>query len=252
MGIIYNYSDDNVEQETKIKEELCNKKGPSFYLNKDFPNYKKIPLEDVIQNLLKSKYDLLENNQLTASLSKQFKLLYQQKSDINSNNNISDFSFSKIDFDENNNTKNNIQININKEQDSNNKNINEIKLALLNNNDNDKSLVKEIYKGQDKNINKYKNNFYISDYNIYSSAKNSSKSNNNENINSNNINIKNEIDEENKIKFIERKSSKSLANKLHEAKPHVKKRKYTDLESNIIQAASLLKDIRKEYRFKNK
>ena len=252
MGIIYNYSDDNVEQETKIKEELCNKKGPSFYLNKDFPNYKKIPLEDVIQNLLKSKYDLLENNQLTASLSKQFKLLYQQKSDINSNNNISDFSFSKIDFDEKKNTKNNIQINIDKEQDSNNKNINEIKLALLNNNDNDKSLVKEIYKGQDKNINKYKNNFYISDYNIYSSAKNSSKSNNNENINSNNINIKNEIDKENKIKFTERKSSKSLANKLHEAKPHVKKRKYTDLESNIIQAASLLKDIRKEYRFKNK
>ena len=135
MGIFYNYSKDNAEQDTKIKEELSNKKGPSFYLNKDFPNYKKIPLEDVIQNLLNSKYDLLENNQLTESLSKQFKLLYQQKSDINSNinsnNNINDFSFSKIDFDENKNSKNNFQINLDKKQDdkNDNNNINEIKLA---------------------------------------------------------------------------------------------------------------------------
>ena len=249
MGIFYNYSKDNAEQDTKIKEELSNKKGPSFYLNKDFPNYKKIPLEDVIQNLLNSKYDLLENNQLTESLSKQFKLLYQQKSDINSNinsnNNINDFSFSKIDFDENKNSKNNFQINLDKKQDdkNDNNNINEIKLALLNNNNN-KSIVKEIYKEQDKNINKYEKNFYLSDYNIFSSAKNSSKININENININNIN--------NNKKFPEKKSSKSLDNKLHEAKPHVKIRKYTELDTNIIQAASLLKDIRKEYRFKNK
>ena len=240
MGIIYNYLKGNEEQETKIKEELINKTGPPFYLNKDFPNYKKIPLEDVIQNLLNSKYDLLENNQLTASLSKQFKLLYQQKSDINSNNNINDFSFSKIDFDENINSKNNIQINIDKKT---NNHINEIKLTLLNNNSN-KSLVKEIYKEQDKNINinKSDKNFYLSDYNIFSSAKNSSKKNSNENTNLNNINIKN---------IHEKKSSKSLDNKLRESKPHVKIRKFTELDSNMIQAASLLKDIRKEYRFKN-
>ena len=243
MGIIYNYSKENEEEETKIKEELSNVKGPSFYLNKEFPNYKKIPLEDIIQNLLKSKYDLLENNQLTASLSKQFKLLYQQKSDINSNNNIKDFSFSQIELDENKNTENNIQINI--EQD--NKNINELKLALLNhnnNNNNNNIIVKE---EKAKNIKKYKNNFYSHDYNIFLNSKNNQNDENKNNIN----NIKNEIKEKNKIKFIEEKSSSSLDNEIGKEKPRVKIRKYSEFEPNITKAASLLKDIRKEYHFKN-
>ena len=46
------------------------------------------------------------------------------------------------------------------------------------------------------------------------------------------------------------RSSKSFTNKIQEDKPHVKFRKYTETE-NITQAASLLKDIRQEYRFKN-
>ena len=254
MGIIFNYSKNDYEEPKNTKEEICNKKGPSFFLNKEFPNYKKIPLEEVLNNLLKSKYDLLENNQLTASLSKQFKLLYQQKSDIN--NNIKDFSFSKIEYDEDKNTKKDkIEINVTQ----NNNNINDLKMALLNNNNEDKneinnnndnnkkSIVKEIYKEQDKNIKKYKKNFYLSDYNIFSSAKNSEKIQNEENIN----NIINENEEENKNNLSDKKSNRSLYNKNIEVSPHKKIRKYTELESNIIQAASLLKDIRKEYGFKN-
>ena len=255
MGIIFNYSKNDYEEPKNTKEEICNKKGPSFFLNKEFPNYKKIPLEEVLNNLLKSKYDLLENNQLTASLSKQFKLLYQQKSDIN--NNIKDFSFSQIEYDEDKNAKKDkIEINVTQ----NNNNINDLKMALLNNNNEDKneinnnndnnkkSIVKEIYKEQDKNIKKYKKNFYLSDYNIFSSAKNSEKIQNEENIN----NIINENEEENKNNLSDKKSNRSLYNKNIEVSPHKKIRKYTELESNIIQAASLLKDIRKEYRFKNK
>ena len=254
MGIIFNYSKNDYEEPKNTKEEICNKKGPSFFLNKEFPNYKKIPLEEVLNNLLKSKYDLLENNQLTASLSKQFKLLYQQKSDIN--NNIKDFSFSQIEYDEDKNTKKDkIEINVTQ----NNNNFNDLKMALLNNNNEDKneinnnndnnkkSIVKEIYKEQDKNIKKYKKNFYLSDYNIFSSAKNSEKIQNEENIN----NIINENEEENKNNLSDKKSNRSLYNKNIEVSPHKKIRKYTELESNIIQAASLLKDIRKEYRFKN-
>ena len=254
MGIIFNYSKNDYEEPKNTKEEICNKKGPSFFLNKEFPNYKKIPLEEVLNNLLKSKYDLLENNQLTASLSKQFKLLYQQKSDIN--NNIKDFSFSQIEYDEDKNKKkDNFEINVTQ----NNNNINDLKMALLNNNNEDKneinnnndnnkkSIVKEIYKEQDKNIKKYKKNFYLSDYNIFSSAKNSEKIQNEENIN----NIINENEEENKNNLSDKKSNRSLYNKNIEVSPHKKIRKYTELESNIIQAASLLKDIRKEYRFKN-
>jgi len=254
MGIIFNYFKNDYEEPKNTKEEICNKKGPSFFLNKEFPNYKKIPLEEVLNNLLKSKYDLLENNQLTASLSKQFKMLYQQKSDIN--NNIKDFSFSQIEYDEDKNTKKDkIEINVTQ----NNNNINDLKMALLNNNNEDKneinnnndnnkkSIVKEIYKEQDKNIKKYKKNFYLSDYNIFSSAKNSEKIQNEENIN----NIINENEEENKNNLSDKKSNRSLYNKNIEVSPHKKIRKYTELESNIIQAASLLKDIRKEYRFKN-
>ena len=254
MGIIFNYSKNDYEEPKNTKEEICNKKGPSFFLNKEFPNYKKIPLEEVLNNLLKSKYDLLENNQLTASLSKQFKLLYQQKSDIN--NNIKDFSFSQIEYDEDKNTKKDkIEINVTQ----NNNNFNDLKMALLNNNNEDKneinnnndnnkkSIVKEIYKEQDKNIKKYKKNFFLSDYNIFSSAKNSEKIQNEENIN----NIINENEEENKKNLSDKKSNRSLYNKNIEVSPHKKIRKYTELESNIIQAASLLKDIRKEYRFKN-
>ena len=111
MGINYNYSKEDLEESSKIKEEAMNIKAPKFYLNKEFPNYYNISLEDILQNLLKSNYDLLENKEITSSLSKQFKLLYKKNSDIS--NNSKDII-------------NNI----------NNNNLNEIKENIINNNEN--------------------------------------------------------------------------------------------------------------------
>ena len=133
MGINYNYSKDDSEESAKIKEEVIDIKAPKFYLNKEFPNYYNISLEEVLQNLLKSKYDLLENKELTSSLSQQFKLLYQQKSEISNNqksinnnnnnnnfNNTKEFSFSNIEFNEDKKSENN---NIDNNVDNNNINI---------------------------------------------------------------------------------------------------------------------------------
>ena len=189
MGINYNYSKDDSEETTKIKEESLNIKGPEFYLNKEFPNYYNISLEEVLQNLLKSKYDLLENKELTSSLSKQFKLLYQQKSEksnntksINNNNinNTKEFSFSQIEFNEdkkseNNNMENNNDINIQNNKDENN---DLLKLDLLNNINNSENNKKE----KDNNNNNINNNeinynknpkLFMSDYIIFSSKKTS-------------------------------------------------------------------------------
>jgi calcium-dependent protein kinase len=267
MGIIFNYSKNDYEEPKNTKEEICNKKGPSFFLNKEFPNYKKIPLEEVLNNLLKSKYDLLENNELTSSISKQFKLLYKQNSNsskdikniklneneiITSNEKyINDFSFSQVKPDEEINSENNFDI---KEGDNtNNKNIIDIQSALINTNT--KNTKNEIFNEINNGIKNSKKNFFLSDYNIYSSAKNSQ--NHLEENDEYNIGINNQ--EKNKInkkileleKEQEKKSSKSFTNKIKEAKPHVKFRKFTETETNITKAASLLKDIRKEYRFKN-
>ena len=266
MGISYNYSKDELEESNKIKEETINIKGPKFYLNKDFPNYYNISLEDVLQNLLKSNYDLLENKKYNPSLSKQFKLLYQQKSDNNINNNSNEFSFSKIQFSEDKkpekNSDNDIQ--------NNNNDINntvDLKLDLLNNgNKITEEKIIEQKNNNNINFNEIKNNigddnvssinykknskFYMSDYNIFSSQKNSEK-----NIQAINQNIKKT--KKNlclKKELLDRKSSKSsksFTNKIQEDKPRVKIRKYTSGESNMTQAASLLKDIRQEYRFKN-
>ena len=270
MGINYNYSKDDQEETTKIKEETINITGPKFYLNKDFPNYYNISLEDMLKNLLTSKYDLLENPEYTSSLSKKFKLLCEKKSDNNINNN-NEFSFSKAEFKgeqkPEKNTDNNMQ--------KNNNNIKlDLKLDLLNNTDNNKleeeKIIEEKNKENNNNIDKnhlnnniindnnnnnyinYQKNrkFYMSDYNIFSSQKQSEK--NIQNINQNIKLTKNNLIL--KKESIERKSSKSsetFANKIQEDKPRVKIRKYTGPESNLIKAASLLKDIRKEYRFKN-
>ena len=267
MGIIYNYSNNNLEEQSKIKEENEVAKAPKFYLNKEFPNYYNIPLEEVLKNLLKSKYDLLENNELTSSISKQFKLLYKQNSNsskdikniklneneiITSNEKyINDFSFSQVKPDEEINSEKNFDI---KEGDNtNNKNIIDIQSALINTNT--KNTKNEIFNEINNGIKNSKKNFFLSDYNIYSSAKNSQ--NHLEENDEYNIGINNQ--EKNKInkkileleKEQEKKSSKSFTNKIKEAKPHVKFRKFTETETNITKAASLLKDIRKEYRFKN-
>ena len=242
MGINYNYSEENTEKDTKIK---LVPKGPTFYLNKEFPNCNNISLKEVLQNLLKSKYDLLENNQITASLSKQCKLLYQKKTDPN------DFSFSRTEFEENKNSDNN---NIFREQnDNNNINNNQNQLILNNNYNNNKKIIKEIFQEKENNNTNNNNKKYLSDYNLFFSSKSS-----HDNINKINTKPKQNIlnDEKNKVK--EKNSSKSFDkfyNKIitskQKQKPHVKFRKYTDIEpTNLTQAGSLLKDIRKEYRFK--
>ena len=273
MGINYNYSKDDSEESAKIKEEVIDIKAPKFYLNKEFPNYYNISLEEVLQNLLKSKYNLLENKELTSSLSQQFKLLYMQKSEISNNqksinnnnnnnnfNNTKEFSFSNIEFNEdkkseNNNIDNNVDNNniniLNKKDENNNNDL--LKLDLLNNINNNNIEEKNDININNNNINYDKNSkLYMSDYNIFSSQKNSQKNLkkiiNNIKQTKQNLNLKKDSIERKSSKS---RSSKSLANKIVDnSKPHVKIRKYTDSDKNITQAASLLKDIRKEYRFK--
>ena len=267
MGIIYNYSKDDVEESKTIIEEQINIKAPKFYLNKEFPNYYNISLEDVIQNLLKSKYDIIDNKEYTSSLSKQFKLLYKKNGDISNNfkdinniNNINikeikeneniinneininnkEFSFSKGGFEEEQKKENDIDNKSRINHNTNNNNILDLHLEI---NDNNKKEENTIDNNNINNTNTNKIHF-LSDYNIFSSEKKSQKmeqENPNIKTKKNNLNIKEDL--------LERKSSSF--NKIKEEKPKVKIRKYTELESNITQAASLLKDIRKEYRFKN-
>ena len=85
MGIYFNYSNDNNLENLNDKEENIEINAPEFYLNKKFPNYYNLTIEEVIQNFLKSKYDLLENKQLTTSLSKEFKLLFSVNSKLSNN-----------------------------------------------------------------------------------------------------------------------------------------------------------------------
>ena len=257
MGINYNYSKDVSEETTKMKEEVINIKAPKFYLNQEFPNYYNIPLEEVLKTLLKSKYDLLENKESNSSLSNQFKLLYQKKS-INNN----EFSFSNMEFNEDKKSQNNIDNNIQMNDKYNNNNNLELKLDLLNktNDNNQKEEKKIIEEKNDNNVNNNidinnemnnKNNpkLFMSDYNIFFPQKMSEK-------NIQNINQKIKMTKKNldlKKELLEGKvsrSSKSFTNKIQEDKPRVKFRKYTETE-NVTQAASLLKDIRQEYRFKN-
>ena len=84
MGNNFNYSNDNFDNSIN-KSESEEGIAPEFYLNKNFPNHYNLSIEEVIQNILKSKYDLLENKQLTASLSKEFKLLFSINSILSNN-----------------------------------------------------------------------------------------------------------------------------------------------------------------------
>ena len=85
MGIYFNYSNDNNLDNSNDKEENIEINAPEFYLNKKFPNHYNLTIEEVIQNFIKSKYDLLENKQLTTSLSKEFKLLFSVNSKLSNN-----------------------------------------------------------------------------------------------------------------------------------------------------------------------
>ena len=84
MGIYFNYTNNDYE-DSNNKTQNIECIAPEFYLNKKFPNHHNLSIEQVLQNFLKSKYDLLENKQLTTSLSKEFKLLFSVNSKLSNN-----------------------------------------------------------------------------------------------------------------------------------------------------------------------
>ena len=236
MGINYSYSNEPEEYEKPviIENKIDNNiKAPKFYLNKEFPNYYNLSMEEVLQSLLKCNYDLLENQEITSSISKQFKLLYLKNS-----GNISG----------------NINILEEKKEASKENDKSDLKLSLNNDSNINNDCSKEPKKKK----------LYSSDYNIYSSLKNNSISSKINISNNNIINYNNQSNNDinknmNKskekfdimIKETFSNYSKSSKSFTRDSKPHVKIRKFTEVDSAITEAASLLKDIRKEYRFKN-
>ena len=85
MGNDYNSYTNNDLNNSDNKMVNSSKSAPEFYLNKNFPNHYNLSIEEVIQNFLKSKYDLLDNKKLTTSLSKEFKLLFSVNSKLSNN-----------------------------------------------------------------------------------------------------------------------------------------------------------------------
>ena len=153
MGNSFNYSMNNNLNNSDIKDSK-KKPAPAFYLSKKFPNYYNLTIEEVIQNFLKSKYDLLENKQLTQSLSKEFNLL------LSASNKSSNNSIEKLN-------KREIEENIQKCLNSSNNKLNQDQKQLDNINDEnidmDDNKMKDEYVKQnnkDKNINKDNNNKY--------------------------------------------------------------------------------------------
>ncbi len=213
MGNDYNSYTNNDLNNSDNKMVNSSKSAPEFYLNKNFPNHYNLSIEEVIQNFLKSKYDLLDNKKLTTSLSKEFKLLFSVNSKLSNNSlekmnrqeieeNIKKLS-SKIlnqslkvkeleskelnNKDTNNNNSTNpeeITLSIQKVIDNENEN-DKIILKSSNNitnyNENneklDKKIVLDSLNNEENNDNntykKKKNKFFLSDYNIYSCNENS-------------------------------------------------------------------------------
>ena len=215
MGISFNYSMNNNfnNSDINIKENI-EKLAPEFYLNKKFPNHFNLSIEEVIQNFLKSKYDLLENKQLTQSLSKEFNLLFSVNSKLSNN---SHEKLNKREIEENiqkciysnsiklNQSQNKLDANVGKDivKDKDNNNICEYdndeemsfskkynlkedeKILSSNNvvenkNQNNK-IIKKIAldssnNSESNNINN-KKKFFLSDYNIYSCNDNSKDNN---------------------------------------------------------------------------
>ena len=204
MGTAYNYSNNDFNN-SDIKTKNIEKTAPEFYLNKSFPNHYNLSIEEVIQNFLKSKYDLLDNKQLTTSLSKEFKLLFSM------NDKLSDNSIDKMNRHEieenikktllsskllNHNlkelqSKDNNDYNIlEKEKDKNICEFNPEEITFDNihsnssksifnkkNNDIIKKITLNNFNSSEKNDNsnyeEKKKKFFLSDYNIYSCNENS-------------------------------------------------------------------------------
>ena len=228
MGIYY--SNNNLNNSEECKKENLEPSAPEFYLNKKFPNYYNLSIEQVIQNFLKSKYDLLENNQLTTSLSKEFNLLFTANSII-SNNSIENKNSKKSLFSKKSQnlpktrSSNGIQNEKNEiKEDSGDKiygNPENISFSN-NNNENNKAMFSNIEKNNVlKNINinldssdlennynnkKKKDKFFLSDYNIYS-CNDSHRNNNNKIIGENSSD-----GEERNIIFINNEANNSKIN----------------------------------------
>jgi hypothetical protein len=184
MGIYYDYKKDEFKND--INEDNLEKLAPEFYLNKKFPNQNNLSIEDVIQKFLKSKYDLLENKQLTTSLSKEFNLLLsannKQSNSTNektNNSEIEDKIKKSLFCNQKKNSKTNSEFNNSKQYDINiftdNLFLNKFNESCKNNekenlkqkinfNNLDSSSICENY----NNNKKKKKLFFLSDYNIYS------------------------------------------------------------------------------------
>ena len=304
MGIYYDYKKDEFKND--INEDNSEKSAPEFYLNKKFPNQNNLSIEDVIQKFLKSKYDLLENKQLTTSLSKEFNLL------LSANNKQSNITNEKTNnFEIEDKIKKSLFCNQKKNNKTNSEfnNSNQYDINILTDNtfleklnesckNNEKENLKKkinfnnldssIIYDCNNNNKKKKKLFFLSDYNIYSCNDNTVEMgdnpisedkniivinresiNNNSNskvedkqknceikIDSNNQNeklkkeIKNEIKKEDKNEKKEKEKVKEKRVKKNEKNLSDKKAMNEKEIEPILKAGSLMKDIRKEYKFK--
>ena len=304
MGVYYDYKKDEFKND--INEDNSEKSAPEFYLNKKFPNQNNLSIEDVIQKFLKSKYDLLENKQLTTSLSKEFNLL------LSANNKQSNITNEKTNnFEIEDKIKKSLFCNQKKNNKTNSEfnNSNQYDINILTDNtfleklnesckNNEKENLKKkinfnnldssIIYDCNNNNKKKKKLFFLSDYNIYSCNDNTVEMgdnpisedkniivinresiNNNSNskvedkqkkceikIDSNNQNeklkkeIKNEIKKEEKNEKKEKEKVKEKRVKKNEKNLSDKKAMNEKEIEPILKAGSLMKDIRKEYKFK--
>ena len=281
MGIYYDYKKDEFKND--INEDNLEKSAPEFYLNKKFPNQNNLSIEDVIQKFLKSKYDLLENKQLTTSLSKEFNLLLsannKQSNNTNektNNNEIGDKIKKSLFCNQKINNKTSSEFNKSNKYDINIFTDN-IFLEKLNESckNNDKENLKKkinfnnldsssIYGSNKNNIQKKKKLFFLSDYNIYSCNDNPADMENNPisedknitiNIDSINNNSNAKVEDMQKkceIKLDSNNQNEKLKdNKKEEKNEKAKKEKEYKTLSENLKAGSLMKDIRKEYKFKS-
>ena len=302
MGIYYDYKKDEFKND--INEDNLEKSAPEFYLNKTFPNQNNLSIEDVIQKFLKSKYDLLENKQLTTSLSKEFNLLLsannKQSNSTNEKTNnfeIEDKIKKSLFCNQKKSNKTNSEFNNSNQYDINilTDNIFLEKLNESCKNNEKENLKKKINFNNldsssicDSNNNnkKKKKLFFLSDYNIYSCNDNTVEMGDNPisedkniiviNREPNNNNSNSKVEEKEKKCEIKidsnnqnEKLKKVIKNKIkkeekNEKKEKVKEKRVKKKENNltdkkvmndkeiepILKAGSLMKDIRKEYKFK--
>ena len=302
MGIYYDYKKDEFKND--INEDNLEKSAPEFYLNKTFPNQNNLSIEDVIQKFLKSKYDLLENKQLTTSLSKEFNLLLsannKQSNSTNekaSNFEIEDKIKKSLFCNQKKSNKTNSEFNNSNQYDINilTDNIFLEKLNESCKNNEKENLKKKINFNNldsssicDSNNNnkKKKKLIFLSDYNIYSCNDNTVEMGDNPisedkniiviNREPNNNNSNSKVEEKEKKCEIKidsnnqnEKLKKGIKNEIkkeekNEKKEKVKEKRVKKKEKNIsdkkvmnekeiepiLKAGSLMKDIRKEYKFK--